>query len=60
MRCSPATTCSRSPTNVDTFDPGPGADAHATLRGLVTDGSIFEDRIAESYRRVSELTARVT
>ncbi len=45
--------------NIDVFEPGLGADVHATLLGLVADGSISEDRIAESYRRVSELTARV-
>ncbi len=44
--------------NVDSFDPGLGAEVHATLLGLVADGSIPEERIAEAYRRVSALTAR--
>lgn len=45
--------------DVDGYDPGLGAEVHATVLGLVADGSIPEDRIAESYRRVSELAARV-
>jgi beta-N-acetylhexosaminidase len=45
--------------NLDTYDPDLGRTVHTTLLDLVRSGVVSEDRIAESYARITALTARV-
>ena len=41
--------------NLESFDPGLGRRVHAAILDLVSAGDLTEDRIAESYRRLSAL-----
>lgn len=46
--------------NLDTFDPDLGRRAYDAVLGLVHDGAVPPERIAESYRRVTALKTRVS